>query len=83
MRRLTRAVGFTAEQAGFEDFVEKIFNTSVSLLKNLEKTSVSILFTVCRMKATICVSGSFVCNVAACASACAIEISMCNQMVYS
>ena len=63
LRKDIFAVGFTAEQAGFEDFVEKIFNTSVSLFKNLEKTSVSILFTGCNMKANICVSGSFACNV--------------------
>ena len=63
LRKDIFAVGFTAKQDGFEDFVEKIFNTSVSLFKNLEKTSVSILLTGCNMKANICVSGSFDCNV--------------------
>ena len=43
LRKDIFAVGFTAEQAGFEDFVAKIFNTSVSLFKSLEKTSVSII----------------------------------------
>ena len=47
LRKDIFAVGFTTEQAGFEDFIEKIFNTSVSLFKSLEKTSVSILFTGC------------------------------------
>ena len=37
------AVAFTAEQAGFEDFVQKMFNTKIGLLEKLEKTSVSIL----------------------------------------
>lgn len=69
LRKDILAVGFTAEQAGFEDFVEKIFNTSVSLFKKLEKTSVSILFTGCSMKVTICVSGSFACNATACVPA--------------
>ena len=40
LRKDIFAVGFTAEQAGFEDFIAKIFNTSLSLFKNLEKTSV-------------------------------------------
>lgn len=57
LRKDIFAVGFTAEQAGFEDFIAKIFNTSLSLFKNLEKTSVSMLFNTCSMKATICVSG--------------------------
>jgi len=40
LRKDIFAVGFTAEQAGFEDFIAKTFNTSLSLFKNLEKTSV-------------------------------------------
>jgi len=40
LRKDIFAVGFTAEQARFEDFIAKIFNTSLSLFKNLEKTSV-------------------------------------------
>ena len=76
LRKDIFAVGFTAEQAGFEDFIEKIFNTSLSLFKHLEKTSVSILFASCSMKAsaTICISSSFACNVAACVPGCASEI---------
>lgn len=34
------AVAFTAEQAGFEDFVEKMFNTKLSLFEKLEQTTV-------------------------------------------
>jgi len=57
LRKDIFAVGFTAEQAGFEDLIAKIFNTSLSLFKNLEKTSVSMLFNSCSMKTTTCVSG--------------------------
>ena len=42
LRKDIFAVGFTAEQAGFEDFIAKMFNTSLSLFEKLEKTSVSI-----------------------------------------
>ncbi|XP_022801157.1 uncharacterized protein LOC111338874 [Stylophora pistillata] len=38
------AVAFTAEQAGFEDFVEKMFNTKIGLFEKLEKTSFGISF---------------------------------------
>ena len=34
------AVGFTAEQARFEDFTEKLLNTKLGLFKALEKTTV-------------------------------------------
>ena len=40
VRKNIFAVGFTAEQAGFEDFTEKMFNTKLGLFKALEKTTV-------------------------------------------
>ena len=40
VRKNIFAVGFTAEQAGFEDFTEKMFNTKLDLFKALEKTTV-------------------------------------------
>lgn len=40
IRKNIFAVGFTADQAGFEDFVEKLFNTKLGLFNALEKTSV-------------------------------------------
>ena len=40
VRKNIFAVGFTAEQAGFEDFTEKMFNTKLGLFKVLEKTTV-------------------------------------------
>ena len=42
LRKNIFAVGFTAEQAGFEDFIAKMFNTSLSLFEKLEKTTVCI-----------------------------------------
>lgn len=35
------AVAFTAEQAGFEDFIAKIFNAKIGLFEKLEQTTVS------------------------------------------
>ena len=35
------AVAFTAEQAGFEDFIEKMFDTKLGLFNALEQTTVS------------------------------------------
>lgn len=40
LRKDIFAVGFTAEQAGFEDFIAKMFNTSLSLFEKLEQTTV-------------------------------------------
>lgn len=50
LRKDIFAVGFTAEQAGFEDFIAKMFNVSLSLFEKLEKTTVCILFSSCSMK---------------------------------
>lgn len=41
VRKSIFAVAFTAEQAGFGDFTEKIFNTKLGLFNALEQTTVS------------------------------------------
>ena len=40
VRKNILAVAFTAEQAGFVDFTEKVFNTKLSLFNALEQTTV-------------------------------------------
>ena len=41
VRKSIFAVAFTAEQAGFEDFTENMFNTKLGLFNALEQTTVS------------------------------------------
>lgn len=41
VRKSIFAVAFTAEQAGFEEFIEKMFNTKPGLFNALEQTTVS------------------------------------------
>ena len=43
VRKNIFAVAFTAEQAGFEDFTEKLFNTKLGLFNALEQTTVCYL----------------------------------------